>query len=130
MSIENLLRLPILSALLLQLILSPPTSSFSLSPTRRLWTPLRASGDTYDDSDLSSGSKEDNGGANPFESIVRRVTNNEEYKFGDITRSLVDTTTHGVEDVVRTVTHDENYNFGDITKKAIGSTTHGFEGTP
>eukprot|EP00571_Detonula_confervacea_P013536 CAMPEP_0172311408 /NCGR_PEP_ID=MMETSP1058-20130122/14657_1 /TAXON_ID=83371 /ORGANISM="Detonula confervacea, Strain CCMP 353" /LENGTH=334 /DNA_ID=CAMNT_0013024573 /DNA_START=45 /DNA_END=1050 /DNA_ORIENTATION=+ len=124
MSIHNFLTLPILSALLLQLILSPPISSFSLSP-RRVWTPLRASG--------GEASNEDNAERPPpgpfeyFERAVRSVMRNDEYKFGDITRSVVDTTTNGIEDTVRAVTKDENYQFGDKQKKVIGSTGRGFE---
>mmetsp|Transcript_3522 Transcript_3522/g.8979 ORF Transcript_3522/g.8979 Transcript_3522/m.8979 type:complete len:348 (-) Transcript_3522:11-1054(-) len=117
------------------LVLCPPTSSFSTPPMqpRRLWTPpLRASGDDYNGSDLGGGQKEGGGGGGggkfePFERVVRRVTRNEGYKFGDLARSVVNTTTHGVEDAVRAVTHDEDYQFGDLTKKVIGSATHGIE---
>lgn len=131
MSNRNISRLSILSALLLQLILGPPTSSFSLSP-RRCWTPLRAAGNIYDDDNERSVEEERRReppkSSSPLERVVRSVTGNEEYKFGDITRSVVNTTTHGVEDAVRAVTNNEEYQFGDLTKKAIGSTTSGFEG--
>lgn len=33
-------------------------------------------------------------------------------KFGDITKTVLNTTTHGVEDVVKTVTGIEEYQFG------------------
>ena len=72
------LCLPI-SALLLQIILcSLPTSSFSFSPRKRstkLWTPLRASGDAYEDS-----TKSESGSGHLFERIVRKVTKNEDYQ--------------------------------------------------
>lgn len=121
--------LPLLMALLLQLILSSPTSSFGLSP-RRFWTPLRATGSAYE-SDESDGGNPGGVAAsrNAFERFVRRTTGNADYRFGDVTRSVVNSTTHGVEDVVRAVTQDESYQFGDMTKKAINSTTSGVEGT-
>lgn len=130
MSIHNYIHLPILSALLLQLILSPPISSFSLSP-RRIWTPLRASGDAYDADNSERPPAVErpppSGPLRSFEKAVRSVMGNEEYKFGDLTRSVVNTTTHGIEGTVRSVTRDENYQFGDMTKNVIGSTAHGFE---
>lgn len=125
MSIQMFVPLPLLAALLLQLILSSPTSSFGLSP-RRFWTPLRATGNAYESDEGNPGGFEGRG--NAFEQFVQRVTGNADYNFGDVTRSVVNSTTHGVEDVVRTVTHDESYQFGDITKKAISSTTGGVEG--
>lgn len=82
MPFHNILRLPMLvSALLLQLILSPPTSSFSLSPTRRrIWTPLQAAGNAYDEESEGRGN---DASASPFEQAVRGMTGNEEYKFGE-----------------------------------------------
>lgn len=131
MSIRNAVPLPILLALLLQLSLGP-SASFSFSP-RRFWTPLRAAGSAYNtggDSDSSEGQENAKSASTfqPFERIVRRVTRNDQYKFGDITRSVVNSTTHGVEDVVRSVTQDESYQFGDLTKQAVGSTTNSVEG--
>lgn len=121
MSNQNHLRLPMLSVFLLQFLLSLPTSSFSLSPPRRFLTPLQAAGNSYEDGADPDGRNEKDG--NPFEQFVRSVTRNENYAFGDITRTVVNTTTTGVEDVVRAVTHDEDYRFGDLTKKVVGSTT-------
>ena len=70
---------PPIWALLLQIILcSLPTSSFSFSPRKRstkLWTPLRASGDAYEDS-----TKSESGSGHLFERIVRKVTKNENYQ--------------------------------------------------
>eukprot|EP00581_Thalassiosira_minuscula_P012266 CAMPEP_0183719564 /NCGR_PEP_ID=MMETSP0737-20130205/12441_1 /TAXON_ID=385413 /ORGANISM="Thalassiosira miniscula, Strain CCMP1093" /LENGTH=338 /DNA_ID=CAMNT_0025949283 /DNA_START=149 /DNA_END=1162 /DNA_ORIENTATION=+ len=139
MAVQKILRLRIiLIALLFQLSCLGPTASFSLSP-RRYWTPLQAAENAYNKDDGTSDgpevgeeeedSKSKSGSlSSPFEKVVRKVTGNERYKFGDITRSVVNTTTHGVEDVVRSVTHDGSYQFGDLTKKALGSTTSGFEG--
>lgn len=69
------------------------------------------------------------GGAfEPFERIVRTVTGNEEYAFGDIAKSVVGATAQGVEGTVRSVTRNEDYQFGDLTRKVVGATTHGVEG--
>lgn len=151
MAIHGLLRLPttMITVILLQLIfLSHPTFSLGLSP-RRLWTPLRAAGGTYEGEDVggetgggipdaskgnspstttASSSSSSSRAANPFERVVRSVTRNEDYKFGDITRTVVNSTTTGVEGTVRAVTGNEDYHFGDLTKSAIGSTAHGVEG--
>ena len=82
-TIKVFLCLPI-SALLLQIILcSLPTSSFSFSLRKRstrLWTPLRASGDAYEDSSTTS---ESDGSGHLFERIVRKVTQNEDYQVSD-----------------------------------------------
>ena len=85
-----------------------------------MWTSLRATKTTgeqaYDDEDSLTG----------FERMVRSVTKNEQYKFGDVTKSVVETSTttltNGVEDVVRSVTHDEDYQFGDLSKKGLEGT--------
>lgn len=132
MPVQNLARLPVLLALTLQLSLGP-TSSFSISsPRSRLWTPLGSAHGSDDGGDAGSdvtGRPERRAeGANLFERVARKVTQNENYRFGDITRSVVNTTTSGVEDVVRSVTQDEDYRFGDYTKKIVGSTTGGIEG--
>ena len=86
------LCLPI-SALLLQIILcSLPTSSFSFSPRKRstkLWTPLRASGDAYEDSTKSEG-----GSGHLFERIVRKVTKNEDYQVSSFCNVDISIVTH------------------------------------
>ena len=56
------------------------------------------------------------------------MTKNEEYKFGDLTKTVVNTTTHGFEDTVRAVTNNEDYHFGDFTKGVVSSSKGGFEG--
>ena len=129
------LYLPTFAAFLLQLLLlSSPTSSFSLSPGPRFWTPLRSAEGEYNNADEGEGGEEglgvplEKGDVNFFEKAVRRVTKKEDYKFGDITKSVVNTTTHGFEDTVRSVTHNKNYHFGDLTKKVVGSSKGGFEG--
>ncbi|KAL7549926.1 hypothetical protein ACHAWF_013181 [Thalassiosira exigua] len=140
MAIRNPLSRPILSALALRLLLCPLATSLSLRSPRPPWTawsPLRAAESAYDgvvgDGEASGDATpppRGKGGSKPvksFERVVRSVTGNEEYKFGDIARSVVNTTTHGIEGAVRTVTKNEDYEFGDLTKTALGSTTSGFE---
>ena len=118
-----------LAAFLLQLLLlSPPTSSFSLSPRPGFWTPLRAAEGEYDNEGAGPIEPRKKGDANFFEKAVRRVTKNEEYKFGDLTKTVVNTTTHGFEDTVRAVTNNEDYHFGDFTKGVVSSSKGGFEG--
>mmetsp|Transcript_14006 Transcript_14006/g.19897 ORF Transcript_14006/g.19897 Transcript_14006/m.19897 type:complete len:342 (+) Transcript_14006:194-1219(+) len=65
--------------------------------------------------------------ANAFENIVRRVSKNKQYKFGDLSKKVVSSSTKGVEGVVKQVTKNEDYHFGDITRTAVGATTHGAE---
>ena len=103
------IRTALLVALLVQ---KYPTSSFSLSPIHnRFWTPLRATEDIYNDDKESNNVEEDN--PNRFEKFVRNVSSRKDYKFGDLTRKVVNTTTTGVEDAVKTVTGNEDYHFGD-----------------
>ena len=106
------IRTALLVALLVQ---NYPTSSFSLSPIHnRFWTPLRASESIYnsdDDKESSNNNNEDN--PNRFEKFVRNVSRQKDYKFGDLTRKVVNTTTTGVEGAVKTVTGNEEYQFGD-----------------
>lgn len=113
------------SALLFQLIaLSTKVSSLHLLLKRQISTPLRArGGDPNEDTTRGDDVK-----LMPFERVVRKVTGNSEYKFGDITRSVANATTSAVEGTVRTVTNNEDYHFGDMTKTVIGSTTNGIEG--
>jgi len=42
------------------------------------------------------------------EEVVKKVTKNEEYHFGDLTRGAVGATTSGVENVVRSVIKNED----------------------
>ena len=103
------------AALLVALLIQKyPTSSFSLSPIHnRFWTPLRAgSGDVYNSDDKESSSNEE-GNPNRFEKFVRNVSSQKDYKFGDITKKMVNTTTTGVEGAVKSVTGNEDYHFGD-----------------
>ena len=103
------IRTALLVALLVQ---NYPTSSFSLSPIHnRFWTPLRATEDVYNDERNSSNDDEDN--PNRFEKFVRNVSRQKDYKFGDLSKKIVNTTTTGVEDAVKSVTGNEEYHFGD-----------------
>mmetsp|Transcript_6137 Transcript_6137/g.9570 ORF Transcript_6137/g.9570 Transcript_6137/m.9570 type:complete len:355 (-) Transcript_6137:1130-2194(-) len=65
--------------------------------------------------------------ANVFENIIRSVSRNKQYKFGDLSKKVVSSSTKGVEGVVKKVTNNEDYQFGDITRGAVGATTHGAE---
>jgi len=53
------------------------------------------------------------------EEVIREVTNNDDYQFGDITKGTVMEVKRTTEDVLRTVTQNEDYRFGDITKSAL-----------
>ena len=110
---------------------TPSASALNLSPRRQFWTSLRSSVD--DEPPESTGGATTRGDNDEetftrFERVVRKVTGNKEYKFGDITRSVANATTSVVEGTVRTVTKNDDYQFGDIAKTVIGSTTHGIEG--
>ena len=96
------------------------SSAFSFSSSRL--TRLRA----HD----NEGDAEQDAPSVPDSSDRRRATarKRDPYKFGDITRSVVRSTTSGVEEVVRSVSGNQEYQFGDITKKVVGSTTDGIEG--
>jgi hypothetical protein len=101
-------------ALLVALIIQNyPISSFSLSPIHnRFWTPLHATKDIYDSDDKESSNNEE-GNPNRFEKFVRNVSSQKDYKFGDLTKKMVNTTTTGVEGAVKSVTGNEDYHFGD-----------------
>lgn len=77
------------------------------------------------DDDYKETTEEDN--ANAFESVVRSVSGNKQYKFGDLSKKVVSSSTKGVEEVVKKVTKNEDYQFGDITRGAVGATTSGVE---
>lgn len=48
-----------------------------------------------------------------FESMVRYLTGNPNYRFGDLTKGAVSTTTHALEDVAKkTRLFDQDYHFG------------------
>jgi len=105
------IRTALLVALLIQ---NYPTSSFSLSPIHnRFWTPLRASEDVYNSDDERSSSNDEEDTPNRFEKFVRNVSKQKDYKFGDLSKKMVNATTTGVEGAVKTVTGNEEYNFGD-----------------
>jgi hypothetical protein len=59
--------------------------------------------------------------------MVRTVSKNKEYQFGDLTKKVINVTTHGVEESVRTVSKNKEYQFGDLTKKVVNATTYGVE---
>ena len=75
-------------------------------------------------------SKEDaSDDANPFENAMRKLTGDEDYKFGDLTRSTLDgagkATRSTLDGAGKALTGDEDYEFGDITKKAVTSAKEG-----
>lgn len=65
------------------------------------------------------GSKSFSSDVNPFEAAVRQVTGNKDYKFGDITKTVVSSTSHVFEDSVRGMTGRDDYRFGDFTKGTV-----------
>jgi hypothetical protein len=101
----------------------------SFFTSRIILRPLNnsSSSDDENQSASSSSSAERKDNANAFESIVRKVSGNDEYKFGDLSKSVISSSTKGVEGVVKSVTKNEDYEFGDYTKTALGATTSGFE---
>lgn len=54
--------------------------------------------------------------ASGVEDVVRSMTGNDGYRFGDLTKKVMGSTTNGIEGVVQSVTGNEEYKFGDITK--------------
>mmetsp|Transcript_35243 Transcript_35243/g.71997 ORF Transcript_35243/g.71997 Transcript_35243/m.71997 type:complete len:350 (-) Transcript_35243:97-1146(-) len=101
-------------------------------PSPRLHSLKSSSGDdeTYEEARIDDNVVEDNAKedkANAFESIVRNVSGNKQYKFGDISKKVVSSSTKGVEEVVKKVTKNEEYHFGDLTRGAVGATTSGVE---
>ena len=49
---------------------------------------------------------------------VEEFTGAGEYKFGDISRAILDRRKDWIKKTLANLTGDENYQFGDITKKA------------
>lgn len=126
------MRLPTLSVVLLLQLLNPPTSSYSVNFSRispRRWIGLQTT--ASNDNDIVGGEKDTNeriSSPNLFEKAVRNVSKNKNYKFGDLTKKAVTSTTKGVEGAVRTVTKNEDYKFGDLTKNVVSSSTGVLEG--
>ena len=54
------------------------------------------------------------------ENLVRSVTGNQDYKFGDITKNVTKSAVEAEENLVKSVTGYQDYKFGDITKKTLG----------
>ena len=79
------------------------------------------------DDDYKEATETEENNANAFESVVRSVSGNKQYKFGDLSKKVVSSSTKGVEEVVKKVTKNEEYQFGDITRGAVGATTSGVE---
>ena len=59
-----------------------------------------------------------------FESMVRKITGIEDYKFGDLSRGTVATATNAFEESVKKTTGKEDYRFGDFSKGTVEATTH------
>ena len=54
-----------------------------------------------------------------LEGAIRKVTGDESYRFGDLTKKAAGGAKEAVEDVVRKATGDDGYEFGDLTKRAL-----------
>lgn len=54
-----------------------------------------------------------------FEEMMRSVTKNEGYKFGDLSKEALSAGTREVENIVHAIPGQEDYHFGDITKGAV-----------
>ena len=67
-----------------------------------------------------------NGMTDRFEALAKTVGfADEDYKFGDLSRQIVDITT----DTIRTITGNDDYQFGDITKNMTVMAVNATEGT-
>lgn len=82
-----------------------------------------ADGPDEDDTNGESGSgggtttknQKQKGGSSPvssFEEVMRKMTNNPDYRFGDMTKSAVGAGTHAIEDAVHKATGKDDYHFG------------------
>jgi len=60
----------------------------------------------------------------PFESLVRKMTGLEHYRFGDLSKGTIATTTQVFEETVKKTTGKEDYRFGDFSKGTVEATTH------
>lgn len=118
----SLLRLILLVDLL---CLSTAGLAFFGQRSPRLRSLKNSSSVGDDDYKEATETEEDN--ANAFESVVRSVSGNKQYKFGDLSKKVVSSSTKGVEEVVKKVTKNEDYQLGDITRGAVGATTSGVE---
>lgn len=76
-------------------------------------------------SDITKIEKDDS--PSPFESLVRKMTGLENYRFGDLSKGTVATTTQVFEETVRKTTGKEDYRFGDFSKGTVEATTHAVE---
>uniref|UniRef100_A0A7R9SVH6 Uncharacterized protein n=1 Tax=Polyblepharides amylifera TaxID=1486889 RepID=A0A7R9SVH6_9CHLO len=56
------------------------------------------------------------------EKFGKKLTGNEDYKFGDMTKNAVDAAKEAAEGLGASVTGDEDYKFGDITRKVVDKT--------
>jgi hypothetical protein len=129
MMVSSRSLLPI-SAIPLLLSLLITTESLAILPGRqwfRASTPIRASKGSFSDDDITNKTILGSKSPNTFERMVRTVSKNKEYRFGDLTKKVINVTTHGVEESVRTVSKNKEYQFGDLTKKVVNVTTHGVE---
>lgn len=53
------------------------------------------------------------------EVAVQKITGNEDYQFGDFSKQISNTSIRSLEVAVRSVSNNENYKFGDLTKQAL-----------
>eukprot|EP00959_Pyramimonas_sp_CCMP1952_P254286 5312043-Pyramimonas_sp.AAC.2 len=51
----------------------------------------------------------------------KKVTGNENYEFGDLTKKAAKVVKEGVTELGKEITGDENYQVGDLTKKAASA---------
>jgi len=63
------------------------------------------------------------GNASAFENIMRGITGDDSYKFGDMTKKAATTASTTVATTIKDLTGKDatDYQFGDITKKAVAS---------
>jgi len=82
------------------------------SISKSLYRATTDDGDDVNDANLNSDTSEEPP-VSSFEAMVRSVTGKSNYRFGDLTKGAVSTTTHAFEDVAKkTNLVDKDYHFG------------------
>ena len=57
------------------------------------------------------------------ENLVRSLTGNDSYEFGQFTKNFTQTAVTKTEETIRSVTDNDTYQFGDFTKTVVGNVT-------
>jgi len=57
------------------------------------------------------------------ENLVRSLTGNDSYEFGQFTKNFTQAAVTKTEETIRSVTDNDTYQFGDFTKTVVGNVT-------